>query len=263
MTTKTKTTPERIERTGHLRWITVSDLTVNPRAQRDLRPGWAAQIATAFDPDRFQPPLVSYRDGEYHIIDGQHRIEALRIMGWETQQVQCWVYENKSEAEEADLFLWHNNRKAVNAFDKFQIGVVAERADEQDINRIVLAHGLKVSQSDNGIRAVGALRKVYAHGPKVLARTLRIVRDSYGDDGLDGHVIEGIGLLCARYNGELDEGAAVSRLSTARGGIGALNSRAYMYKKTLGKPLSQCVAASAVELINAGRGGKKLPGWWT
>lgn len=262
MTTKSNTTPARIERSGHLRWVAVRDLTVNPRAQRELRPGWAAQIANNFDPDRFQPPLVSLRDGQHHVIDGQHRVEALRILGWDDQQVQCWVYENKTEAEEADLFLWHNDRRAVRAFDKFQIGVVAERADEQDINRIVLANGLKIAQSDSGIRAVGALRKVYAHSPKVLARTLRIARDSYGDAGMNGHVLEGLGLLCARYNGELDEGHAIARLSSVRGGIGALNSRAYMQRKTLGKPLPQCVAAAAVEIINTGRGGKKLPMWW-
>lgn len=261
--TKTNSITNRIERTGHLRWVTVSDLTINERAQRDLRPGWAAQIANDFDPDRFQPPLVSLRDDEFYVIDGQHRVEALRILGWDDQQVQCWVYENKTEAEEADLFLWHNNRKTVTAFDKFQIGVVAEREVEQDINRIVLANGLKVSHSEDGIRAVGALRKVYSYGPKVLGRTLRIVRDSYGRDGLEGHVIEGIGLLCARYNGELNDDAAIGRLSSARGGIGALNSRAYVTRKTFGKPLPQCVAAAAVEIINAGRGGKKLPGWWS
>ena len=261
--TPKNSTANRIERTGHLRWVTVSDLLVNPRAQRELRPGWAAQIASDFDPDRFQPPLVSLRDGEHYVIDGQHRVEALRIMGWDDQSVQCWVYENKSEAEEADLFLWHNNRKAVSAYDKFQIGVVAERADEQEINRIVLANGLKVSTSDSGIRAVGALRKVYAHGPKVLGRTLRIVRDSYGDAGLDGHVIEGIGLLAARYNGELDDKTAIGKLASARGGIGALNSKAYTFRKMYGKPLPQCVAASAVEIINSGRGGKKLPSWWS
>lgn len=257
-------TPTRIERTGHLRWIKVADLIVNPRAQRELREGWAAQIAADFNPDRFTPPLVSLRNHKYHVIDGQHRIAALRLMGWDDQEVQCWTHEGLTESEEADLFLWHNNRKTVTAFDKFQIGVTAEREAEADINRIVLINGLKVARGQQGgIMAVGALHKVYQHGPKVLGRTLRMVRDAYGDDGLQAHVIEGIGLLCARYNGELNDEHATTRLGTARGGIGALNSKAYSARKMLGKPLPQCVAAAAVEIINSGRGGKKLPGWWT
>lgn len=264
MTSKTNSTAERMERTGHLRWVTVNEIHVNPRAQRDLRPGWAAQIAADFDPDRFTPPLLSKREGKYFVIDGQHRIQAMHIMGWEDQQLQCWVYEGISEADEADLFLWHNNRRQVSSFDKFQVGVIAGRDDEVDIDRIVRANGLKVAQGQPAsISATGALRKVYAHGPAVLGRTIRIVRDSYGDDGLRGHVLEGVGLLCARWNGELDDERAVQKLSTARGGLGALNTKAAVLRKQMGRSMPQCYAAAATEIINAGKGGKKLPNWWS
>jgi hypothetical protein len=259
-----KSTTNRLNRTGHLEWVCAADVVVSPTGQRELREGWAAQIAAEFDPDRFLPPLVSRRDGKLYVIDGQHRFEALRILGWDTRPIQCWVYDGISEAQEADLFLWHNNRKTVSAFDKFRIGVSAERDAESDIDRIVRASGFKVANSDHGgIRAVGALRKVYAHGPAVLARTLKIIRDSYGDDGLGGEVIEGVGLVCARYNGSLDDAHAVSRLTTVRGGIGALNSKAYTARKVLAKPLAQCYAAAVVDIVNAGKGGKKLPGWWS
>jgi hypothetical protein len=262
--TKTTATPTRIERGGHLQWVAIADLHVNGRAQRELRPGWAAQIAAEFDPDRFLPPLVSKREHKFYVIDGQHRIEAMRVMGWADQQIQCWVYEGLSEADEADLFLWHNNTKPIQSFDKFQIGVTANRSDETDINRIVLAQGLKVAQGlPASVSATSALRKVYGHGPHVLARTLRIVKDSYGDDGLKGHVVEGIGLLAARHNGSLNDEEAVRKLSSARGGLGALNTKAYTYRKQLGRPLPHCVAAAATEIINAGKGGKKLPNWWS
>jgi hypothetical protein len=262
--TDPKDNTKRVERSGHLRWVAVADIVVDERNQREFRPGWAAQIAAEFDPDRFLPPLVSLRpDGKYYVIDGQHRVGAMRLMGWDDQQIQCWVYEGLTSAQEADLFLWHNNRKSVGAFDKFRIGVEAERGVEADINRIVLLNGLKVAQGVPGsVSAVGALRKVYAHGADTLGRTLRIVRDSYGDSGLRGEVIEGIGLVCARYNGELAEDRAVERLSSARGGLGALTTKTNMIRKAMGQPLPHCVAAAAVDIINSGRGGKKLPAWW-
>lgn len=262
---KTNSTPTgRVQRAGHLAWIAVAALHVNSRTQRELRPGWAAQIAAEFDPDRFLPPLVSKRDGKYYVIDGQHRVFALKLMGWDDQEIQCWVYEGLSEADEADLFLWHNNTKAVRSFDKFQIGVAAERPDETDIDRIVRSQGLKVAQGQaGGVSATGALRKVYAHGPNVLARTLRIIRDSYGDDGMKGHVIEGLGLLAARHNGELNDDDAIRKLANARGGLGALNTKANTLRKQLGRPIPHCVAAAATEIINTGRGGKKLPSWWS
>lgn len=256
----------RVERTGHLRWVKVADLAVNDRAQREMRPGWAAQIATEFDPDRFTPPLVSRRDGKNFVVDGQHRVEAMRILGWADQEIQCWVYEGLTEQQEADLFLWHNNTKQVRAFDKFVIGITADRPAEVDIDRIVRAQGLVIGDNGSGpgaIHAVGALRKVYAHGPNVLARTLRIIVDSYGDDGLEGKVIEGIGMVCARYNGQLDDDEAVRKLGQARGGKGGLMTKAYGLRKQLGRPVTHCVAGAAVEIINSGKGGKKLPGWWS
>jgi len=257
-----KNSTNRVNRSGHLLWLTPAEIVVNATGQRELREGWAATIAAEFDADRFLPPLVSNRDGKHYCIDGQHRLEAMRILGWEDRPVQCWVYDEITEAQEADLFLWHNNRKTVSAFDKFRIGVTAGRTDEVDIDRIVRAADMRVAIGANSIGAVGALRKVYAHGPGVLARTVRIARDSYGDDGLGGNVIEGLGLVCARYNGLLNDDYAVSRLTTVRGGIGALNSKAYSNRKMLGKSLPQCYAAAVVDIINAGKGGKKLPGWW-
>lgn len=260
------TTHTRVQRAGHLEWLTVSDLKVSPQAQRELRPGWAAQIANDFNPDRFTALLVSHRDGNYYVVDGQHRVEAMRILGWDHgQQVQCWVHEGLNESQEADLFLWHNSRKNVEAFDKFQIGVVAGRPIEMDIDRIVRLQNLKISRDASvpgSISAVVTLREIYNHDPGTLARTLKIAVGAYGDDGLAGPVLRGIGLVAARYNGELDDDKLTARLGSARGGIGALNSRANINRQKFGTSLPQCYAAAIVDLFNSGKGGKKLPSWW-
>jgi hypothetical protein len=86
--------------------------------------------------------------------------------------------------------------------------------------------------------------------------------DAYGEAGLDGPVIEGIGLLCQRYNGDLSEQRAVDRLSSAHGGVSGLISRVGQLRQSTGSAPAQCVAAAAVELINRGSGRPKLPGWW-
>ena len=92
-----------------------------------------------------------------------------------------------------------------------------------DVDRIVRALGLRIARGSGGICAVATLRRVYARGgPAVLSRALRIIRDAYGEAGLDGPVIDGIGLVCQRYDGELSEQRAVERLSVgARRGVRA------------------------------------------
>lgn len=257
--------PKKVEREARLRWVRLEDMRVSPLAQRDLNQSRVNKIAADFDLEQIGTPTVNERQGHFYVIDGQHRIEALREIGWGDQQIQCWTYVGLTEEDEAEKFLKLNDTLAVNAFAKFKVGVQAGRLDECDIDRIVRAQGLRVStdSKDGAISAVGALRRVYSvAGPGQLARTLRIVRDAYGDAGLESAVISGIGLLCARYDSTLEEPRAASALSRAHGGVNGLLGKAETIRRATGGAKYHCVAAAAVEIINGGRGGKKLPAWF-
>jgi hypothetical protein len=254
-----------IERQARLRWVPLTQMRVNPLAQRDLNQARVNRLAAVFDPEKIDAPTVNHRGDWYYLIDGQHRIAALKqwLSSWQDQQVQCWTYEGLSEADEAEKFLALNDTLPVRAFAKFKVSVQAGRDTEADVDRIVRALGLRIARGSGGISAVATLRRVYSRGgPAVLSRALRILRDAYGEAGLDGPVIEGIGLLCQRYDGDLSEQRAVDRLSAAHGGVSGLISRAGQLRQSTGSAPAQCVAAAAVELINRGSRGPKLPGWW-
>lgn len=263
----TKPTGTKVERLARLRWVPLVKMRVNPLAQREVNPARVDKLASEFDPEQFGAPTVNQRDEFFYIIDGQHRVEAIKkwFGAWEDQQVQCWTYEGMSAEEEADIFLKLNDTLAVAALAKFRIGVQAGRPDESDVDRIVRAQGLCVSRdkSEGAIGAVGTLMRVYhrAGGP-TLGRALRLIRDAYGDAGLEASVIDGIGMLCQRYNGDLEDARAVTRLSSVYGGVHGLIGKAENLRKQTGNQRSHCVAAAAVDIINAGRGGKKLPSWW-
>lgn len=255
----------RIERTARLRWIPLGRVTVSDTAQRDLKPARVDYLVAHFDVEQIGNPIVNERHGRFFVIDGQHRIAALREVFGDDHQVQCWTYAGLSEAEEAEKFLQVNDVLTVNAFDKYGIGVEAGREIECDIDRIVRASGMVVSRQnvDGGIGAVGTLRRVYTRGgPKVLGRTLRIIDSAYGGAGLEASVIDGIGLLCGRYNGDLQDELAVVKLRNMRGGVKGLLGKAALIKEKTRQPFNQCVAAAAVDVINSGKGGKKLAGWW-
>lgn len=270
MTEPTHPTPKdvprkRVERETRLRWVPIEAMRVSPMAQREIRRARVDRIVASFDLEQIGTPTVNERDGHFYIIDGQHRIEALRELGWGDQQIQCWTYAGLSEEDEAEKFLKLNDTLAVDAMSKFKVGVHAGRAEECDIDRIVRAADLRVSQDmrDGSVRAVGTLRRIYGRdGAATLARTLRICRDAYGDSGLEAPVLDGIGLLCGRYNGEIDDAAAVTKLAKTHGGVNGLLGKAENMRRQTGNPRNHCVAAAAVELINAGRGGRKLPSWW-
>jgi hypothetical protein len=251
-----------------LEWVPVGKMRVSPRAQRDhSRPGAQekiTEIAANFDPDKFGTLTVNKRDGHFWVVDGGHRYNALVLIGWEDQQVQCWTYHELTEEQEAALFLDLNDVRPVTALDKFKVAVIAGRDPEVAIDRIVRNLGLTVGgTTQQSLGCVVGLQKVYRMGPGVLEGTLRAVRDAYGRPGFSAKVVEGIGLFVANYDSVYDEERLVSRLSRKLGGVNGLLGRAEQIRSSHGVSMPHAVAAATVETYNQGRGGDKLTGWWT
>lgn len=268
MSSETNSTPKpgpKIERQARLRWVPLNRMFVSDQAQRELKQYRVDHLVAHFDHEQIGTLVVNERAGKFYVIDGQHRAAALREIFDDTHQVQCWAYVGLTEEEEADKFLKLNDTLTVGAMDKYLVGVEAGRAIESDIDRIVRSCGYVVSQQkDEGtIGAVGTLRRVYERsGAYVLGRTIRMIDGAYGTAGMESKVIDGIGLVCARYNGELADELAVLKLRNMRGGVKGLLGKAADIRDQHRKPFADCVAAAVVEVINSGKGHKKLPNWW-
>src|SRR5437764_12566928 len=141
----------RIERAARLRCVPLTQMRVNPLAQRDLNQARVSRLAAVFDPEKIDAPTVNHRGDWYYLIDGQHRIAALKqwLSSWQDQQVQCWTYEGLSEADAAEKFLALNDTLPVRSFAKFKVSVQAGRDIEADVDRIVRTLRLRID-SGNG-----------------------------------------------------------------------------------------------------------------
>lgn len=259
------TSNDRMKRNARLAEVGVADMAVSPLAQRDLRNARVNKIAQNFDPDRFGTITVSWRDGRFFVVDGQHRVEALRTMGWEDQKVPAWVYENLTEQDEAALFLDLNDQLTVAALDKFRVAVTAGESEASAISRLLAGLDLRINGSGapGTITAVGTVKRIYTkYGPEVLSRALAIVTMAFGDAGLTAAVIEGMSLVAARYGDSLRDDRTIARLQKMRAGVVGLMNAARQQQQVIGRPLGQCVAAEIVNQLNTGRGGHNLPKWW-
>jgi hypothetical protein len=150
----------KVEKTGSLQWVRLGSMRVSVLAQRELNPARVDKLVSHFDLEQIGYPTVSARDGYFYIIDGQHRIEALKEFlgeGWEDQQIQCHVFEDLTETEEADRFDRLNDTLNVTSFDKFRVRVAAGRHEETDIYRIVEKEGLCISKDKGKDGAIGAV----------------------------------------------------------------------------------------------------------
>ncbi len=256
----------RKPRVSHLEWVRLGDCKVSLHAQGHFKPAHAANIAANFDLEAVGFPVVSYRDGCHYLIDGQHRVKGALLFGFsEDDKLQMEVYHGLTESQEAELFLERNTVKAKSAWDKYHVAITAGREEENAIDRCVRAQGLAVASTRGpmAIAAISPLRKLFRlGGGGLLSRTVRTVRDAYGERGFDSPVIEGIGLFFHRYGSAADEAVAIDRLSKAAGGLNGLLLPAAKFRQTMGEAMPICIAAQAAVLYNRGQGGKKLVPWW-
>lgn len=264
---------KNIKGAARIRTVRVGDLRVSGAAQREFKQSWGDTLAENFSIDKMATLVVSHRDGVYWIIDGQHRHFGLKAWAkqqfgddWADWTVEVWSHEGLNEQDEADLFLSFNNRRAVSAFDKFKVGVTANLSEPSDINRVVLALGLKVDKGRkaNAVAAVGALTTVYRSGGAVLlSKTLVTIRDAWAGVGFEPESLNGVALFISRYEGRLDEARLVSKLAGITNGSRGLRQRAIHMKETYGDTLNVCTAAAITELYNKGlRGTNSLGSWW-
>jgi hypothetical protein len=252
-----------------IQWVKLGKMKVSALVQRELKPSRVDYLSSVFNLEMLGNPEVSFRDGHYYIMDGQHRIEAVKNWlgkGWEDQCIQCWVATGLSEKDEAEIFLTLNDTLSIDTFQKFKVALRAGREIEIAIACIVNNEHLVISKDNvpGGIHAVGTLKRVYIRdGAQSLGRALVLIRDAFGDSGLDAIVIDGFGMLCNRYNGVLDEKQSAITLSNAHGGVKGLIGMAEALRLKTGNGQAHCVAAAAVNIINRDRKNKdKLVGWF-
>jgi hypothetical protein len=179
-----------------IEYIAVKNLSVIwVQAQRPFNEKWAKEIADNFDPDKFDPVIVTKPNGQgvYHIVEGQHRRHALEMFASKfpggkaaEEKCPCRIVDEADPKRAAEIWLGINaGRKAVKPITGFEVGVVAKREPEVTINRIVQNNGFKVSSAKSPfcISAVGALRTIYnRHSDSTLAHSLQALKLLWGGD---------------------------------------------------------------------------------
>lgn len=194
-------------------FIPVNKLSVVwAKVQRPFNVNWAKTIAANFDPDKFEPIIVTKPNGEgvYHIVEGQHRKAGFEMWANDSnQQVPCRIIDHGDPAKAAEIWLGINKgRKPVRPITEFLIAVEARREIECTIDAIAKRKGYTVapSNSDNIIQAVGALRKVYLHGERTLGHTLEACRLLWGADpqGVSAAMLTGMGVFINEFHSHVE-----------------------------------------------------------
>lgn len=167
------------------------------------------RIAKKFAIDRMRPVDVSYRDGKYWCFDGQHRVEAYKLMGRKT--VPAVIHYGLDYEKEAALFAQQFDDVApVGMVAMWKAQVQAKDAVALAINDMCHKYGFSVAEQNakpknTNIFCIATLKKAYSTiGPLGLECVLSLVNDAwYGqEESTRVDVIEGLALIREAYDND-------------------------------------------------------------
>ena len=201
--------------------INTKDLVPHPLAQRDFVPSHAAKIAREFKWDKYDPIMVSFRDGKYWVIDGQHRLAAIRQNAGRDVTIICRVYYGLTEVDEAEMFLRKGvTTKRLSVLDTFK--VLYKIGDEAIVGMVKNADraGWIVDFKNNNrrsgaINAVEALKRCYDAVPTdVFVEALAILKEAWnGDrDSVCGPMLRGMTLFVKVFDGKYNRKGLIDNL---------------------------------------------------
>lgn len=254
-------------------WIPVGDLEIDRSVQRSFLDNRKVErIVANFNPSALGVITVSRRNAVTTVVlDGMHRLEAVRRLTNGTGKILAHVFDNLTHAEEAQLFLDLNAGNQPNLLDKFKARIVAGDAVAREIDETIHAYGWTWGNNANNglIACVGAVERIYHTGkkaefePDLLQVTIMTVTHAWGttSDATMASVLDAVSAVILEYGDLLDLSRLAARLKVYGGGAHALLEDGRTLAKSLrGRP-SMGIATRIVDHYNVGMKTKKLYVW--
>lgn len=265
---------ENIE-SAPIEWVKIDYLYCDESYQRPLNMPWCERTALVFDPDAFGTLTVSEKAGDrYMTLDGRHRAELLRILGWNGQKVPCHVHRGLSQAQEAELFAKLNNARQLTFLDRFFSRLVAKEQVACAVAKVTSDAGYRIDRGsrDGSITAVNALQDVYlgrgqrirGENPDALKNTLHVLTEAWGRERatVGKNMIAGVGAFFLRYGNAVDHDRLIKKLANITSGPQGLINRGAGKQEMHGGSIITGIAHYLTEQYNQGlRGKKRLTGW--
>jgi hypothetical protein len=253
------------------------ELDIDPGVQRRLNEGRVARIAADFHEAALGVFIVSAR--EYLdpatnevtvrriVLDGQTRLNAIRkFTGSETTglPVVCQVFHNLTRAQEAEIFIEHNDRAAVRKIDLFRLALVARQDWAVELNELVARHGYEASDSASPERrftAISTAQRILRlpEGTDALDRAFEMLARSWGYriNAASAEAVDGLGLLFHRHGKDVEVVKFANKLATADTPQ-TFKANVLAYRAATGISRTEAAYRYVLKVYNSGRRTKGL-----
>lgn len=194
--------------------------------QRAVRDGNVLRmLKNGFNPYKFDPPIVSLRDGRYILVDGQHRILMLQYLnGGKPVEVECRIYHTMTYEDEANLVTHHDEGHTKMSPVEHITAASKGSDDEAEIVREFMAAndecGITLTKKTNTNKgefaAITTLLSEYRrYGKKTYCRVMRLINETWEgkEDSKRNQIITAMFEFDKRYFGKYEASTFKRRLN--------------------------------------------------
>lgn len=197
-------------KTARIDWIDVNDINADSY-QREIRDYKLKRMVREWDPTIVGYVLISLRaDGSYFVIDGQHRVEAVRhLQGKIGPMIEAVVREGLTSIEEAHFFAESQDPRRRTALSPEDLHVARMHGGNLDaiaVNNAAGAAGYRIGRAEAGndscrLRAVKAANNVQdRYGAVTLHEALTFIRSVWGTDkSPEASLIQGVAIFMVMF----------------------------------------------------------------
>lgn len=152
--------------------VPVSKMRVDHAYQRVLKARVKKMIAR-WDYNKCDVLIVSFRDGYFYVVDGQHRYEAAKANGVEF--LACQILEEMTQIDEAKCFLAQNTEAcSLTPYDTWNANLLIGDIVDCTIDKVCREYNVTV-QGNRGVKQAAILGSL---------TEARIIVKQHGADGL-------------------------------------------------------------------------------
>ena len=231
---KKKRTPSNLKQTvltgmnadlqGVEELLSTGELYSGQPYQRPVLDRVVDKLVREWDPRLLTPLVVSYRDGRYNLVDGQHRVCAMRKKnGGKDVTALCRVYHGLTYEQEAELYYKLDRAKGHLRLAHATKALVESGADAEiiEIKRLLENAGFvwaldKPTGEAFEVEATRAVINAYRLlGGAAFSRMLELTARTWhgAPSSVKASFLSGMALFLKTYETELDDDVFIKRLS--------------------------------------------------
>ena len=210
---------------GVTRDLSTAKLTSGQSYQRPVEMVDVDRLIAKWDDRLLTPVVVSFRDGNFNVVDGQHRIAAMRKMaGGGDVVVPCIIYTGLTYEQEAELYYMLDSAKGKLRLSHATKALLESGSDAEiiDIKQRVEDAGYiwaldKPSGEAFEIVATRAVINAYRLlGGAAFSRMLVLIAGTWHGtpSSLKASIFSGMALFLKTYETELSDHTFIKRMST-------------------------------------------------